>query len=193
MLTQLSTVKARLGLDPLVVKDDALLTAVIAAISVRFDRECGRTLERTTGITQEFDADLTELCLSCFPVETVGKFEVKASEAQGWVELTAVEFLLRRQCLLVLREPLGSCAQVLRVTYTGGYVPPGTDPGPGQTPLPADLAMAAVEQVSYWYLNRERLGVVREWPSGGTYQQFSELDLLTSVQAVLRCYRVLAS
>lgn len=188
MLAQLSTVKARLGLDPLIVKDDAMLTSVIAAMSVRFDRECGRTLERTEGFMQEFDGDRTELPLCCFPVEAVAKFEVKESETLGWVELSAVEFIVRRSCLVALREPLGSCASVIRLTYNGGYVPPGTGVGPGQTPLPADLAMASIEQAACWYMNRDRLGLVRQWPKGGDYLQISELDLLPSVAAVLRTY-----
>jgi hypothetical protein len=193
MLAQLSTVKARLGLDDLTTNDDALLTAAIGWVSARFDLECGRNLERMSGITNEFDGDQTELRLRCFPIESVAKFELKETEAQGWVEVSGVDFILRYGCVVVLREALGTWTDALRVTYTGGYVPPGASVGPGQTPLPADLAMSAVEQVACWYMNRDRLGVVRLWPKGGTYQQFSELDLLPSVRAVLCTYQMIAT
>lgn len=192
MLIELGTMKARLGLDEITVKDDLLLTAAIRGISARFDRECGRTLERQEGITQEFDGDQVELRLGCFPVESVSRFELKETEAAGWVEQTGVEYLLRSQCVVALREQLGTSAGILRITYTGGYVPPGTTAAPGQTPLPEDLAMAAVEQVAYWYVNRERLGVIREWPKGGTYTQYSEADLLAGVQRVIQTHRVVA-
>jgi len=191
MLTQLSTVKARLGLDDLAVNYDAMLTAMIAAISARFDRYCGRTLERTAGITQEFEGDATELRLRCFPVETIAGFAIKQSEDLGWVEQGEIACLLRSRCVVLLRQPLADCTDALRITYTGGYVAPGTAVGTGQTPLPADLEMAAIEQVAYWHMNRDRLGIVRQWPKGGEYLQFSELDLLPNVQAVLKTHQVI--
>jgi hypothetical protein len=92
MLIELGTMKARLGLDEITVKDDLLLTAAIRGISARFDRECGRTLERREGITQEFDGDQVELRLGCFPVESVSRFELKETEAAGWVEQTGVDY-----------------------------------------------------------------------------------------------------
>lgn len=48
MLTQLPTVKSRLGIDDFEVKYDVLLTNAITAISSRFDNETNRTLSRTT-------------------------------------------------------------------------------------------------------------------------------------------------
>ncbi len=47
MLTQLSTVKSRLGLTEFDVKDDALLTNALNAVSARFDKESNRTLAHT--------------------------------------------------------------------------------------------------------------------------------------------------
>ena len=193
MLTQLTTVKARLALA---VSDyDELLTNTIKAVSVRFDRECNRTFARTVNATYEFDAGELELRPECYPIESVSKFELKANEADGWIEQTGVEFLFRRQCVISLRHSLSSLPSTLsplptsclgRVTYTGGYVLPGTMPGAGQTPLPDDLEQAAVEQVAYWYRNRDKLGLVRIWPHDGTYEGFAQLDLLREVKAVLK-------
>ena len=76
-----------------------------------------------------------------------------------------------------------------RHTYTGGYVLPGTTPGPGQTPLPADLEQAAVEQLAFWFQHRDKLGLKISWPSGSEYKQFAVQDLLPSVQATLAQYR----
>jgi hypothetical protein len=76
-----------------------------------------------------------------------------------------------------------------RLTYTAGYVLPGTTAQPGQTPLPPDLEQAAVEQVAFWFQNKDRLGLKTHWPSGDAYRQFATQDLLESVQAVLARYR----
>ena len=50
-----------------------------------------------------------------------------------------------------------------------------------------------MEQVAYWYQNRDWLGVLRQWPKGGTYQQFADVDLLPNVRAVLGKYQRIGS
>ncbi len=189
MLTQLTTVKVRLALT--VTDYDALLTNAIKAISARFDNECNRALARTVNALHEFDADEIELRPPCYPIESVSKFEIKSNEVDGWSEQTGVEFLMRGQCVVSLARPLNpqlSTLNLARITYTGGYVLPGATPGAGQTALPDDLEQAAVEQVAYWFRNRDKLGLVRIWPHDGTYEGFAQLDLLREVKAVLRKY-----
>ena len=65
---------------------------------------------------------------------------------------------------------------------------PGTTPDPGQSALPDALEQAAVEQVAYWFRNRDTTGLIRHWPNNGTYQVFAQLDLLREVRAVLKKY-----
>src|SRR2546427_10594264 len=120
MLTQLLTVKSRLGIDEFDVKDDALLTRAIEAISARFDRECNRTLARAANAAQEFNAADVELCPACYPIESVTRFELKTTEAGGWVEQAGVDFLIRSHCVISLSAPLGDPREQGRVVYTGG-------------------------------------------------------------------------
>ena len=47
---------------------------------------------------------------------------------------------------------------------------------------------AALEQVAFWFLNRDKLGLICNRPNLGTYQQFAQLDLLPSVKTVLKTY-----
>ena len=74
------------------------------------------------------------------------------------------------------------------VEYTGGYVLPDDTPDAGQTALPDDLEQAAVEQVAYWFRNRDATGLIRSWPHDGTYDAFLQSDLLLEVRAVLKKY-----
>jgi hypothetical protein len=196
MLTQLATVKARLAIVPTDTSQDELLTRAIEAVSARFDRECNRTLGRTVDATQEFGPGDTEIIARCYPIETVSKFELKGDEAEGWTEQTGVKYVLRGGCVISLSARLSFVPQVswagpqlARVTYTGGYVMPGTAPGAGQTALPADLESAAVEQVAAWFQQRDKLGLFRHWPSAGTYIVLSQLPLLPQVSAMIRPYR----
>ncbi len=186
MLTQLTTIKARLALTDATY--DILLTNFIKHASGRFDAQCNRCFARQAGAVEEFNADQTELLLRRYPLEAVTKFELKANETDGWLEQTEVEYLLRQQCVLSLRVPLGSPRELLRVTYTGGYVLPGDTPGPGQTPLPDELEQACVEQVAYWFQSKDRLGIITSMESGVAFYQFSQLDLLEQVKALLKSF-----
>jgi hypothetical protein len=201
MLTQLTTVKSRLALDPVDTSCDAILTNTIAAVSARFDKETSRALARTENATHEFDPDDTQILVPCYPIESVSKFELKTSEAAGWQEVQpAPDFLIRRACIISLALPLNPQPSALnpalaRLTYTAGYVLPGDpDPqpsanGPQPVRLPADLEQACVEQVAAWFQHREILGLDTSWPHGGTYQKFLQLPLLPQVAAVLRSHQ----
>jgi hypothetical protein len=188
MLTQLNTVKSRLSVDAFDVKYDSLLILLINAVSQRFDKECNRTFARTTNLAEEFSAEMLELCPACYPIESVTGFDLKSSEAIGWVSQTGVDYLIRRRCVISLARRIGGFCEQARVTYTGGFVLPGATVGVGQTALPADVEQAALEQVVWWFQNRDRLGLVREWPKGAVYLQFAQVDLLIQVQGALRPY-----
>jgi hypothetical protein len=193
MLAQLTSIKSRLGILPEDTTNDALLTSAIQAVSARFDAETCRTLSRTVDFRQEFDADTTEIIAACFPIESVAEFEFKTSETSGWQQLTpSPDFLIRSSGIISLPSsfslyPLS--LSLCRVTYSGGYVLPGDIPAPGQIPLPADLESAAIEQIVFWFQTRDHVGVNHQWPKGGTYEQFADLDLLPSVRAILAKYR----
>jgi hypothetical protein len=189
MLTQLATVRARLALPGTDTQFDALLTRAIEAVSARFDCECNRTFGRTVDACQEFPAGEIEIPVCGYPIEGVTRFEVKASESLGWVEQSGVEHLVRGRCVISLTVPLRAVcrgAALGRVTYTGGYVLPGTTAAAGQSALPAEIENAAVEQVAFWFDRRDTPGVIRFWPAGGNYLQLADTDLLPAVRAVLR-------
>ena len=197
MLVQLATIKSRLSLLDTDTTYDALLTSAITAISTRFDKETNRTLARTENATEEFDAADTELAVSCYPIETVTKFETKTTESAGWIEQTPPDYLIRQACVISLATPFRTPHSALRITYTGGYVLPG-DPDPVYQPstinypptrLPSDVEHAAVEQIAFWFINREKQGLKTNWPKDSVYQQFATQDLLESVAAVLEKYR----
>ena len=192
MLTTLTTIKSRLSIIDTDTTRDALLTTAIQAVSARFDTETNRTLSRTVDFRQEFDADTTEIIAACFPIETVTKFELKTSEVSGWIEQPLPDFLVRSACVISLGAPFSApyaSPSLARVTYTAGYVLPGEPDVPAGTRLPADLEQAAVEQIAFWFQTRDHVGVNRQWPKGGTFETFPDLDLLPSVRAVLGRYR----
>jgi hypothetical protein len=100
-----------------------------------------------------------------------------------------VEYLLNpTKSIVELAAPLGTSRQLGRVTFAGGYVLPGNTPGTGQTALPAELEQAAIEQCAYWYQRRDQLGLTSVSGEGGSISNFTALDLLPGVRAVLNKY-----
>src|SRR4051812_27087055 len=190
MLTQLITIKSRLPFEAGDTADDTLLTNMLLHASGRFAKECNRIFERGAGVTFEFRADEMNIRPDRYPIEAVTGFEMKATEALGWVAVTpAPDYLIGpAKNIIEMASPIGSSRELGRVTYSGGYVLPGTTPGNGQTALPDEIEQACVEQVAYWYQNRNRLGLQSVSAEGGSIQNFASLDLLPGVKAVLRKY-----
>lgn len=186
MLTQLATVKNRLGITD--TTDDTLLTNLIKSASGRFERECHRQFERTVNAVEEFSGDVTEIRVARFPIESVSQFHAKENETGGWLLQSGVDYLVRRACVISLASAFGTQAQQAKVTYTGGYVLPGNTPGAGETALPDELEQACVEQVAYWYQNRHRLGLLSVPADGRTFYQLAKIDLLPNVESLLASY-----
>jgi hypothetical protein len=190
MLTTLPALKSRLALTDST--QDALLTAALKALTARFDKLTNRTLTRTEDTTFEFSPADTQLCPPAYPITLVSTFDLKTSEAAGWQPITPTpEFLIRGSCVISLTNTLSILSpepSIARVTYTGGYImpdDPAYDSSPPAAQLPADLQQAAIEQIAYWFQNRDRLGLKTYWPSGAAYYQFAAMDLLDSVISVL--------
>lgn len=192
MLAQLTTVKARLGIADNT--DDTLLTGLIQQASAVFDQFCNRTFARAVGATQQFRGDEMEVSVKCYPIEAVTSLHLKENEADGWVAQD-VDFVIRNDCVISLFVPIGgSSRDQARVTYTGGYVLPGTSPGAGQTALPKDIENSCVDQVCAWYRQRNTQGVAN-LSGGGSSISFdpksvvAPLALLAVVQTTLQPYR----
>jgi len=186
MLTQLTTVKNRLGVTD--TTDDTLLTNYIKSAGARFENACHRLFERAVNAVEEFSGDVTEIRVARYPIEAVSQFHLKENESDGWQLQSDVDYLLRRACVISLGGAFGGQRQQAKVTYTGGYVLPGTTPGSGQTALPDDIEQACVEQVAYWYQNRHRLGLLSVPADGRTFYQLAMIDLLPQVEGVLKKY-----
>jgi hypothetical protein len=189
MLTQLATVKGRLGIELFDTTDDVLLTNIIRHVSARFAAACNRVFDYGADLTFEFRADQSSVLVDRPPIESVSQFELKSSETEGWLLQSAIDYLLLPQRTgLELAAPLGCSRQLGRVTYTGGYILPGASPTGNQRALPDDIEQTCIEQVAYWYQRRSQLGLVSVSSEGGVVQQFQSSDLLPQVRAVLKHY-----
>src|SRR5216684_2723151 len=121
MLAQLATVKLRLGIELFDTTQDDVLTSLLKHVSARFAAECNRVFDYGSGIPCEFRADQISINVDRPPIQSVSAFSLKDSEQDGWIEQSNVKYLLLPQrAILELALPLGSRAQLGRLTYTGG-------------------------------------------------------------------------
>src|SRR6266404_784779 len=189
MLTQLVTLKARLGLEIFDTTDDGVLTNLLRHVSARFAAECNRIFDYGSALTHEFRANQVNIVIDRPPIELVSQFDLKSSESEGWIVQSDVGYLLSPQkCVVELAQPLGSVRQLGRVTYTGGYILPGSTPAGKQIALPDALEQGCIEQVAYWYSRRTQLGLLSVSSDAGIVQQFQSTDLLPQVRATLKHY-----
>jgi len=187
MLTQLLTLKIRLGLEAFDPTDDVTLLNLVKLVSARFSAECNRVFDYGAGITFEFRGDQLNIAVNRPPIQSVTQFELKSTEAEGWLVQSNIDYVLSpTKVIIELAQPLGSSRQLGRVTYTGGYVLPGTAASGNQIALPDEIELACLEQAAYWYQRRAQLGLVSISSDSGLVQQYQSADLLPQVQAVLR-------
>ena len=191
-VTSNALLKTRLGIPTEDTADDALLNGFIAHCHGRFERQTTRLFGYSATHAEEFHADHVEVVPVRFPVLGTVTFAIKSTEAEGWIAQSNVDYLLRRECIISLAAPLGDDSQVARATFAAGYDMPG-DAATGGRPLPDEIREAANEQCAYWYQNRNRLGVTSMSNEVGAITQFSSLDLLPAVKAVLSRYERWAS
>jgi hypothetical protein len=187
MLTQVATVKARLKLDESDVKDDVLLDQLIKLVSGRFEKEANRVFGYSAEATEEFQGDQIEIIPARLPIVSVASFALKTTEAVGW-EAAVADYVIRKSCVVTLASPLGTGKQLGRVTYAGGFILPGSDSVNGVSGLPDDVEQSCIDQVVYFYQNKDRLGLTSISGGQGSIQQLSSLDLLPSVAQVLSRY-----
>ena len=194
MLTTLANLKVRLGLQPYDTTEDAILQGIIDLCTGRFEAQANRKFARTADATFEFSADKTEIIPERYPIESVSTFHLKTTESDGWLLQSAVDYLINSGHVISLTAALGSERERARITYTAGYVLPGTDPAAGQTALPEELEQIALEQSAFWYRNKDRIGLSAVSAGGAAVSQnpisvVKPLDLLPTATAVLGRYK----
>lgn len=197
MITTLAHLKTRLKIEEFDLADDATLTFLIQHCGERFDRECNRKFERAATAYHEFPGDRDSFIPLRFPIESISAWHLKSDETDGWVEQDTPTYLIHapgeEKCLVSLAYPLGSSFDVARITYSGGYVMPGGTATGAQTALPPAIEDAALQQVSVWWRDKDKLGLAGVSSQGGSVSAGAlsivrPLDLLPQVRNLLLKY-----
>src|ERR1041384_3670589 len=115
MLTTLPTLKSRLSIDPFDIKDDTLLTSLIALVTARFDNQTNRKLAYAQTPTDDSQGDEPELRLSHYPVDEpqpitfqkLSTINSQQSPSSAWQAVPDAEYVLRAGCFISLISEIG--------------------------------------------------------------------------------------
>src|SRR3989442_844127 len=113
MLTTITALKARLGIEQFETTDDLLITSMLKHVSARFEAECNRRFEYQANATFEFRANEKMIIPDRPPIQSVSAFDLKTTEAEGWLPQTAPDYLLSpEKCVIELAAPLSYGTQI---------------------------------------------------------------------------------
>lgn len=171
---------------------DAQIEVLIDACSAVFERYLNRwiaTEERTETFTLEGHQTLVRL--KAWPVDSIASvYNDSAREYPANSEIDASAYYLETETgNLQFEYELAPGLGALRVTYTGGMAPDGTDPTANFIALYPDIAYAADLQVFYAWQRSINPGSSAASAGGGSATYTGQFDLLDSVKTILRPHR----
>jgi hypothetical protein len=198
MLATLAEFKARYGVSD--TRDDAMITAIIEEVSAEIAAAAGRVwggtpcLERAE-LTQVFrlsgDGFRKRLWLAAAPITSITS--VKQSLDQDWDDtdaLTELDDYYRADNIGAIDHALAwTPGYWVRVEYTGGFTPAGSEALDGETAIPNDLRGACLQQAGFVWQRRNKLGLTGESAQGGSVSAYARDELLPGVRDVVARYR----
>jgi hypothetical protein len=190
MLAKLTDLKAWPGMPS---DQDALLTLLLQAISERFAGETQRTLEYAVR-TEIHDggADCLWTMAPCIASITSIKeaYEAKWSQADELVE--NADFWMEKKTGRIWRQNMKlwlTGTRTVRIDYKGGWTDPVTPLPANGTYVPKTLQLACIQQVRFWWIHRNELGMTGISMGGANISFVSDAPLLKDVQREVNRYK----
>jgi hypothetical protein len=158
-IVTLGEAKSELGIPDQ--KDDGDLTRLIETLQGRFELYCNRLFNRATK-TAVFDGGKKKILLDLFPIESIAS--VYLDYDRLWTSDTLLDpdddyfFEADRGRVNYANADWPEGIQVVRITWSGGYVAAGVARAGGQYAMPEGLRGAMMMQLGFEWRNRLNLG-----------------------------------
>lgn len=169
---------------------DEYLQQLILTVSALFERETGRWFQKAT-YTELFDLDFGRktVTVRAYPIASISSIRNSASGDFSGAAMSTSSYALREEGRTgqISMRWMGLVGGVgaLRVVYVGGL-------GHRAEALPADLRMAATEQVAFLWKRAKNIDQKGETHTDGSATYFADVPLLPLVRQVLDGYRRMA-
>lgn len=143
----LSKFRAAMGLPT---ERDGELRDLLDGVVGTWEDATKRLWTRRAGFVETFRFDVTKriytLFLNLWPLEAITKIEEKTVDATDWTQLDTDSFIVLDMTRNKV-ERIGRCwMPMVRVTYTGGYVP---EPTVGQFKTPLEIQEVLILQARF--------------------------------------------
>lgn len=187
----LADVKDRLGITT--TEDDQLISRIITGLESLFDNFTNRKLLLNSAIETIYrTGGGPRISLPRYPIVSITSikesYDYDFENETALVANTDYRQLGDKGVLYrMARQHWSAVEDSIEIKYRGGYVSAGQTPAAGETPMPADLREAAIEQASYIYKRRNDPGITSNSFQGGSIT-VAAMDLLPMVRDTLKFY-----
>lgn len=175
-LTTLGAVKALLGIQPSLTKDDDLLQSLVSAASGAMSGAIGRDLLLSSRIARLDGNGKDRLLFPEWPVSAVASVKINGRAIPPAVGFGGYGYRFDETLLVLDGAVFERGRRNIELAYTAGYAT-----------IPADIAMACAKVAAGAYKERERLGISSKSLAGESIS-FQDVASSPGVRAVLDGY-----
>jgi hypothetical protein len=194
-LSTLATLKLWLPINSTNSSDDATLSRLLTAVSMDFARATKRPDLLQADYTEVHQGDGSSRMIAYhWPAVAVTTLKIGGATIPASADKIANGYYLdedidpERIWNIYLNGYLFADRALVALTYTAGYIQPGTAPEDGQIALPADIEQAVLDWCAYRYNERPNVGVTERRSPEGDSAQTPLIDAPPNVLAVIARY-----
>lgn len=181
--------------------DATLIGQILDGVTAAMARYCNRLSARNVNLmlrqsdyVEDFNGDGGNVVqLSLYPIESVTSL-IYGGPQRDFVNGTSFtedeDYVVDADAGLLYRVGANweRWPKSLRITYTGGYVDPGSSPTGSQVALPNDVIEACILQTLHDYRNRQAIGMNTVSMGDGSFAYLEKGGLLERVRNRLEPY-----
>ncbi len=194
-LTTLATLKQWLPINPTNPSDDVTLSRLITAVSMDFMRAIKRPDLLLDSYTEVHQGDgSSRLVAFHWPIVAVTGLAIAGTTVSSSADKIALGYYVdvdidpERIWQVYLNGYVFTDGAAVKLTYSAGYVQPGSDPTPGQITLPSDIEQAVIDWCGYRYKQRPNVGVTARRSTEGETSRLEQFDAPPNVLQVIERY-----
>jgi len=195
-LTTLPTLKQWLPVASTNNNDDTTLARLLTAVSMDFLRATRRPDLLLSTYTEVHQGDgSSRLVAFHWPIVAVTDLTIAGSEVTASADKIALGYYIdadidpERIWQVYLNGYVFTDGAAVKLTYSAGYVQPGTTPTAGQIALPGDIEQAVIDWCGYRYKQRLNVGVSSRRSTEGETAHLEIIDAPPNVLQVIERYK----
>lgn len=179
MLSTVSKLKKHVGIPQAVTNKDEMLSNILLGVSAAIEQYCNRKFGFAEFTDTFIDVGAQSLFTRNYPIVEVTEIKLGKHIIDSDALIENDELIIEPESGELLKTT-GWDSDLIRITYTAGYLLPsdesGEESGGGTESLPADIELAAIRMSARIYERRTAEGVGSASPGSFSANYNSQLD-----------------